>query len=152
LVEKGLTEKQAVRLLAEQIPEVITTQLEYLPFRLEDYRAQGRDVNVAAVLYDSIKENWKPPDGYLNAEKEKEREARRREEEKQAQLQREKEERKEQEHAILEAYKEKMDSEERQNLRERALREIRNTEGIREDFISDILIDAWENQILKSEI
>jgi len=51
----------------------------------------------------------------------------------------------------LEAYKETLDPEERNSLKERPLEKIRSTEGIKEEFISDILIEFQENEILKSE-
>jgi len=37
-------------------------------------------------------------------------------------------------------------------LREKALEEIRKTKGIREEFITEILIEAKENEILKERI
>jgi len=37
-------------------------------------------------------------------------------------------------------------------LTERALAELRNTDGIKEQFISEPLIAAKENEILKSEM
>jgi hypothetical protein len=40
----------------------------------------------------------------------------------------------------------------RKKLRERAMEAIRNTEGIKENFISEALIEAKENEILKDEM
>ena len=77
LVQRGLTQKQAERLLSERGENAVKAQLDYLPFRLEEYIAQGREVNVAAMLHESIKDNWQPPAGYFLAEKEKERESKR---------------------------------------------------------------------------
>ena len=77
LIDKGLTEKQGEKLISEQGEEVVKAQLEYLPFRLEAYKSQGRDVKEAAIFYDSIKDNWQPPTSYSDAQKGKEKEAKR---------------------------------------------------------------------------
>ena len=152
LTEKGLTEKQAAKLISEQQLEVIKAQLEYFPFRLKDYKAQGREINEPGILYDSIKGNWKAPKGHLNAEKEKEREARRLEEERIAQLEQKEQERQEKETAELEAYKESLDPKTRAKLREKAQQEIRSMKNIKEGFITEILINIKENDILRSEM
>jgi hypothetical protein len=152
LIEEGLTQKQAAKLVAEKNPEVINHQLEYLPFRLAEYKAQEREINKPAILYDSIKQNWKAPKGYLEAEKKKEREAERLERERIARLEQEERDRAEQERAEIETYKESLEPEERAKLRERALEEIRGMDGIKEEFIGDVLIKAKENEILKSEM
>ena len=77
LVQRGLTQRQAGKLFSEKGENVVKAQLDFLPFRLEEYKSQGREVNEAAMLHESIKDNWQPPAGYFQAEKEKEREARR---------------------------------------------------------------------------
>ena len=77
LVQKGLTQKQVDRLLSEKGEDVVKAQLQYFPFRMTEYKAQGREVNEAAMLHESIKDNWEPPAGYFQAEKDKEREAKR---------------------------------------------------------------------------
>lgn len=151
LIEKGLTEKQAAKLIAEKDPVAISAQLTYLPFRLREYESQNKDINEPAILYESISDNWKVPKTYLEAEKEKEREAERGERERIACLEQEERDRAEQERAKIEAYKENLDSGQRAKLRERALTELRNTEGIQEQFIGEPLIAAKENEILKSE-
>ena len=152
LVEKGLTQKQASKLTEEKGPDVINAQLTYLPFRLREYKAQGRDINEVAILYESINDNWSTPKGYLGAEKEKEREAKRLERERIAILEQEERDKAEQERAKIEAYKETLDPDERAKLRERALEQIRSMEGINEQFISEPLIVGKENKILKSEM
>lgn len=152
LIEKGLTEKQAAKLISEKKPEVVKAQLDYFSFRLKDYESQGREINKPAILYDSIKGNWKAPKGYLKAEKEKEREAERLEEEKRARLEQEEPEREEKERERLEAYKERLDPEERARLRERALQEIKSMKGIKDEFINEILIAFSENEILRSKM
>ena len=49
----------------------------------------------------------------------------------------------------LEAYKETLDPEEREKLRETALEKIRSMEGMTEEWINDPLIKSTENQILR---
>lgn len=152
LTEKGLTEKQVTKLVSEKSPEIISAQLDYLPFRLEEYRVQRKEINEAAILYDSISDNWKTPKSYLKAEKEKEQEARGLEREGIARLEQEERDREEQERAKIEAYKQSLGPEERAKLRERALEEIRGMQGVKEEFIGDILIGFKENETLKSEM
>ncbi len=152
LIEKGLTQKQAAKLVAEKDPEVIADQLMYLPFRVKEYESQRKEINEPAILYNSIIEDWKVPKSYLEAEKEKEREAERVERERIARLEQEEQDKAEQERMELEAYKGTLDPEEREKLRERALERIRSMEGVKEEFISDVLIEAQENEILKSEM
>jgi len=152
LIEKGLTEKQAARLVAEKSPEVITNQLQYLPFRLKEYEGQRKEINEPAILYESINDNWKVPKSCLKAEKEKEREAERLERERIACLEQEKRDRAEQERAKIELYKENLNPEEKAELRERALTELRNTEGISEQFIGEPLVRSKENEILRSKM
>jgi hypothetical protein len=42
---------------------------------VREYEAQGREINEAAILYDSVKDSWNIPKGYIESEKEKEKEA-----------------------------------------------------------------------------
>ncbi|MFC1718382.1 hypothetical protein ACFL6S_32300 [Candidatus Poribacteria bacterium] len=150
LVQRGLTEKQAEGLASAQTAEIINAQLIYLPFRLREYESQGNKVNEAAILHDSIRDNWSTPGGYLDAEKEKEREAERLEQERIAHLEQEERDRAEQERIGMESYKEALDPEARTKLRDRALAELRSTEGVKEQFISEPLITGKENEILRS--
>jgi hypothetical protein len=152
LIEKGLTQKQATKLIEEKEPDVINDQLTYLPFRLKEYKAQGKEINEAAILYESINDNWSFPKGYLGAEKEKEREAERLERERIACLEQEERDKMEQERVEIEAYKETLSAEEKVKLRERALEQVRSIEGINEQFIGEPLIAAKENEILKLEM
>jgi len=52
----------------------------------------------------------------------------------------------------LSARKSGMSKKQRAKLRKQALEEIRATEGIREDFITEVLVEAKENEILKREV
>ena len=51
----------------------------------------------------------------------------------------------------INAYKESLSPEQRSELREKALNEIKKLENIREEFISEVLIEAKENEILRNE-
>jgi len=152
LIEKGLTQKQASKLIEEKESGVISDQLAYLPFRLKEYKAQGKEINEAAILYESINDNWSAPKGHLGVEKEKERETERIEREKTARLEQEERDKLDQERVKMEAYKKTLEPDERVKLRERALAELRNTDGIKEQFINEPLIMGKENEILKSEM
>lgn len=59
---------------------------------------------------------------------------------------------KEEERAKVETYKEELSSEERKRLRQRAESEIRNSGQFKEEFITDILIEAKENDLLREEM
>jgi hypothetical protein len=81
-----------------------------------------------------------------------EEEARRREREKAA-VQREAEEKKmAEEEAQIKAYKEGLDAEERARLREKAEAEIRNSGQYKKEFITDYLIEAMENNLIRGRI
>lgn len=127
----------------------ISDQLEYLPFRVKEYESQKKGINEPAILYNSIIENWRVPKSYLEAEEEKEREAERIERERLDHLEQEKRDKEEREREEMEAYKETLDPGERAKLREKALEEIRNIEGIKEEFITDALVKSKENEILR---
>ena len=88
----------------------------------------------------------------LERQYEKEREAERLEQERIARLEQEERDKAEQERAEIEAYKETLDPDERTKLRERAMEEIRAMENIREEFITDILIEVKENEIARTEM
>jgi len=150
LVEAGLTAKQAGKLILEKPLKVVKAQLEYLPFRVGGYKAQNKKINEAAILFDSIMYEWQPPEGYVRAEEEIEKKARRVEEEmREAQLQAAAE-RMGKEVAEMKIFKENLPSKERESLRNEALVRIGKMEGIRKEFVSDILIGAIENEILKA--
>ena len=59
---------------------------------------------------------------------------------------------KEEERAKIEAYKEALSSKERENLRQRAESEIRSSGKFKEEFITDILIEAKENELLRGKM
>jgi len=49
-------------------------------------------------------------------------------------------------------YRNNLDDNQRKQLREEALNAIRNTKGIREEFITEILIEAKENEIIAEKL
>ena len=79
-------------------------------------------------------------------------EAKRVEAEKVAAQAREEEELREKEAAKIEAHKEGLSAEERAKLRESAEAEIRDSGQFKEDFITDFLIEAKENEIVRKQI
>ncbi|MBM3210627.1 hypothetical protein FJZ33_00290 [Candidatus Poribacteria bacterium] len=62
------------------------------------------------------------------------------------------EERLEKERVELEAFKEKLGPEERGKLRQKAIEEVNKMEGIKQEFITEVLIRSKENEILKAEL
>jgi len=88
------------------------------------------------------------------ADKEKlEAENKRRQEQEQIAIQAKAEdERLEKEREEIEAFKERLSSEEKTNLRQRALAEIEKMEGVKKEFVTDVLIKVKENEILKAEM
>ncbi len=85
------------------------------------------------------------------AEKKKteEKQERLREQEQTAMQEKAEEERLEKERVEIEALKEKLNPEERAKLRQRAIEQINKMEGIKQDFVTESLIRAKENEILK---
>jgi len=79
-------------------------------------------------------------------------EARKAEIERIASLEQEERQKMEEERERVEARKQGLAPEERAKLREKAQKEIRSMDGIKEEFVSEILIEAKENEILKAEI
>ncbi len=152
LIDKGLTTKQAAKLILDKDPEDIKMQIEYLPYRVAEYKAQKKNINMPAILYDSISDNWNVPKGYIEAGKAREREARRIEAERIALEEREEWDRAEQERLRIRAYKESLRFDDRAKLREKALEKIREMEGVKESFITELLIEAQENEILRLEM
>ena len=134
--------------------EKIIEELQTEEFSLEDiqFASEWSVENAKEDLYDfSI---IKHTIGQAMAAKEKyqARRARRAEAERIADQKRAADEAEEQKRAEVEEYKESLDSEARAKLRDRALREIKSTDGIKEDFINDMLIAIKENEILKLEM
>lgn len=74
LAAHGLTHTQ-IEHLSEAGEHAISTQLEALPHRVESYERKQESPNQAALLYQSIKENWALPKSYLDAKERAEREA-----------------------------------------------------------------------------
>lgn len=121
LLSHGLTEAQAQEFMTVST-QILTLQLDALPYRLERYRRQGKPANEAALLYQSIQQNWTPPKSYWQA-KEREEQATRRAEERaqdaaRAQLLHAEQERTAQHHAALMAYFATLSPEEQKSIDE----------------------------------
>jgi hypothetical protein len=80
-----------------------------------------------------------------------EREARKREKERMAAERQAEEHRREEEKARIEIYKGALSAEERAELRNRAEAEIRNSGQFKEEFITDYLIEAKENELIREQ-
>lgn len=81
-----------------------------------------------------------------------EEEARKREKEKAAAQKEAEEKRVAEEEEQIKAYKESLDAEERARLRERAEAEIRSSGQYKKEFITDYLIEAMENNLVRGQI
>jgi len=79
------------------------------------------------------------------------KEARKAEIERIASLEHEERQRMEEERERVEAHKQGLTPEERAKLQEMAQKEIRNMDGIKEEFVSEVLIEAKENEIVRRE-
>jgi len=148
---KSIGQNRIAREKRERAEKVIK-ELQADGFNLEDiqFAAEWTPENAKEELYDfSI---IKHTIGQAMAAKEEAeaKKARRTEAERITSLEQEERDRQEQERAEIEAHKETLDPEARTALRERALKEIRSTDGIKEDFINDMLIAVKENEILKA--
>jgi len=62
------------------------------------------------------------------------------------------EDKKEKERLKIEAYKESLSKTKLAELREQALKELMDTEGMKKEFVTDILVAVKENEILKSRM
>jgi len=148
LEDRGLT-SSAARTLASQYDEKrIKEKVEIFDYLTEkdDSRVNR---NPAGWLRRAIEEDYQPPGEYHSH---LEREARKCEEERMmAQKQAEEEER-ERELARIKAYKENLSREERAKLRERAEAEVRSSGQYKEEFITEYLIEAEENDIIRKQI
>jgi len=80
------------------------------------------------------------------------KEARKAEIERIASLEHEERQRMEEERERVETHKQGLAPEERAKLRKKAQKEIRSMDGIKEEFVSEVLIEAKENEILKAEM
>ena len=123
-------------------------------FSLEDiqFAAQWTLENSKDEIYDfSIIEHTM---GQAMADKEKleSEKARKLEKEKMASEKREEERQNEAELLELKKHKGKLTKGKRANLRKKALDAIEKMEGVKKEFITEILIEAEENRILKSEL
>jgi hypothetical protein len=123
-------------------------------YSLEDikFAAEWTVKNTEKKLYDfSIIEHTISQAMSKKEEIEK-REAEKLEKERLSLEEKEEAERLEKESALMEFHKAQMSQKDRDELRKQALEEIGNTKGIKAEFITDILINTKENEILKREL
>jgi hypothetical protein len=82
-----------------------------------------------------------------------EKEKTRRLEREKAELERQEDQKREEEElAEIKAYKGELSKEEREELRKKAVNEIEKMEGVKREFVSEILVEAKENEILKAQM
>jgi len=138
---EGLTEEIAVELVENYPYSRITAQLEMLPYR--------KAKNPAEMLIKAIKENWAPPQAYIEFLQQKARQ--RAEEEKRA---KEEDKRKER-HQKIEAIKAKMSQKEMQEMRKRAEQKIpqviKDAYKAKKIPLPEILIESQINHIIGTE-
>jgi hypothetical protein len=92
--------------------------------------------------------------GQAIAEKEKAEKKEAEKQEREKRLTQEQTEREEQEKLLerIREHKNNLDDSQRKQLREEALDAIKNTKGIREEFVTEILIEAKENEIIRRQL
>jgi len=148
LIQRGVTRSVAVKLAGSYPLEQLRKHIDIFD-RLVENRSSLIQKNPAGFLRKSIEENYQPPEEYRSH---RERESKRLKQEKLAQLEQQERDKAKQEKQKIDAYKATLDPEARSKLREKALDEISKTEGIKREFITDILIEHYENEILKLEM
>lgn len=114
----------------------------------EQYKNKEMD-NPGGLLRDALKRDYASPKKVVKRQKAKQATA---EAEKQKKVEEEMRRQGEELRQELSNQKEKMGKKKRADLRKQALETIRNMGGIKEEFITDALIEAKENEILKQEI
>lgn len=148
LTRRGITESIARNLIETYSAEQICRQIEVFDW-LRERKSPLIGKNPAGFLRKSIEGNYQPPEEYCLY---LERETQRFEEERATiQKQAEKEER-EEKLAKIKAYKEKLSQEERLKLRRDAETEIMNSGKYRQDFITECLIQAKENELIAKRL
>ncbi len=116
---------------------------------LEEQYSGRRMENAGGLLTDALKKDYRPPQNVVRKHRAEELAKKREKEElvKQELLKQEENIRER-----ISAEKAKLGPKQQEKLRRRALHEIGNMEGIKEEFVTKILIEAKENEILRTEM
>ncbi len=150
---RGIGQKKVTKTKREGAEKCIKELLKE-EFNLEDIRfaVQWTLNNSKRDIYDFSIITHTIGQAMGHREKLEKEEARRLEEERMA-FEKQKEEKRNEDALVrLRKYKEKLSEEKRAELRKRAVDEIKKMEGIKKEFVTEILIEAEENKILKSEL
>lgn len=150
---RGIGQKRVTKAKREKAEECIKELLDE-EFSLEDiqFAVQWTLDNSKEDIYDFSIIKHTVGQAIANREKLETEKVRKLKKEKIARQEEEAERRKEEERAELRVHKDELSKGEREGLRKRAMDEIRKMEGIKSQFITDMLIEARENEILKSEL
>lgn len=148
LINRGMTRTIAMKLVNAHPISHLRRQIEIFDLlRRNNSPLIGK--NPAGFLRKSIEENYQPPDEYRTY---LEKEAKRRKKEILAIREQAEEEEMESDLATIRAYKEGLAREERLELRKEAEAQIRNCRQYKEEFITEYLVEAKENEIIRERI
>ncbi len=142
---KELPEATIEKLCTEHGCDKVVEKIQSLD---EQYKNKEMD-NPGGLLRDALKRDYAPPKKVVRRQKAKQATEKA---EKQKKVEEEMRRQEEELRQKLSKQKEKMGKKKCADLREQALKAIRDTEGIKEEFITDVLIEAKENEILKEEM
>ncbi len=142
---KELPEATIRNLCAEYGCDKVVEKIQSLD---QQYKNKEMD-NPGGLLTDALKNDYAPPRKVVRRQKAKQATE---EEEKQKKVEEEMRRQEEELRQKLSKQKVKMGKKKRADLREQALEAIHDTDGIKEEFITDALIEAKENEILKKEM
>lgn len=148
LINRGMTRTIAMKLVNTHSISRLRRQIEIFDLlRKNNSPLIGK--NPAGFLRKSIEEDYQPPDEYRIY---LEREAKKRKKESLALREQSKEEEMETELMAIRAYKESLSRGERLELRKEAEAQIRNCGQYKEEFVTEYLIEAKENEIIRERI
>jgi plasmid replication initiation protein len=145
LTDRGITKAVAQRLATDHSKEQIENQIEAFDW-LTMKKSPLLDRNSAGFLRKAIEDNYQMPTNYFR-EKERESTKQKRKQEKEAeQLQLEETQRQ------IDRYRRQLTEQERNLLRQEVIELIENDKAIRKEFVSEILIQAKESEIIRRKL
>ena len=150
---RGIGQKKVTKAKREKAEKCIEELLNE-EFNLEDiqFAVQWTLENSKEDIYDFAIIKHTISQAIVDKEKREAEKARKLEREKMVLKDQESERRNEEEIAKLRAHKEELSKEERTELRKKAMDEIEKMEGVKKEFITPILIEAKENEMLKAKL
>lgn len=145
LIDRGITRAVAQQLTTNYSAEQIENQIEAFDW-LTTKKSPLLERNPAGFLRKAIEENYQVPSDYLR-EKKRELAKQKKEQEKEAEQSRLEEIQRQ-----VEAYRTQLTEQERNLLRQEAIELIENDKAIRKEFVSEILIQAKESEIIRKKL